>query len=77
MRVLARVAAASVVPVLTLAALFCYYLSLFQSWLAGGPPTPNPEWHRAWSGRYFYAGSACMVAAAVVAWRRWRGRRSA
>jgi hypothetical protein len=77
MRVLARVAAASIVPVLILAGLFCYYLSLFHGWLASGPPTPNPEWHRAWSARFFYAGSVCLVAAAVVGWQRWRGRRKA
>jgi hypothetical protein len=31
-----------------------YFLNLaaFHIWAAGGPPTPNPEWHRMWGNRF-------------------------
>lgn len=52
-------------------------LWLFHGWAASGPPSPRPDWHRAWSMRFFWAMCACFVAAAlwvVLRVRRWRSR---
>ena len=52
-------------------------LWLFHGWAASGPPSPRPEWHRAWSTRFFWAMCASFVSAALwilLRVRRWRSR---
>jgi hypothetical protein len=67
---LRRIGRALVILALVAAALICFYLWLFHGWLAGGPPTPNPEWHRTWSIRFLVAGMLFAVAAVALTWRR-------
>ena len=48
----ARVRNVLVPLALAVAALWCAQLWMYHGWAAGGPPTPHPEWHRAWSRRF-------------------------
>ena len=65
--------------VLVLAALWCAQLALFHAWAAGGPPSPNPAWHRAWSVRFFWLMWVCwlLVALWMLRGRMARARRTA
>jgi hypothetical protein len=64
---------------LLVAALWCAQLWLFHGWAAGGPPSPRPEWHRAWSARF--GALMCVWLALLAAWmlrhRIARARRTA
>ena len=74
MGALGRFRKALAIPALVIAALFCLYLGLFHGWLAGGPPNPNPEWHRTWSNRFFITGLVLGASAAILRWKRRRRR---
>ena len=39
---------------LVLVALYSFNLAAYHYWAAGGPPTPNPEWHAARGNRFFW-----------------------
>jgi hypothetical protein len=54
--------------VLLLAALYFANLTAYHTWLAGGPPTPNPEWHAVWAERFLLTTVALAIAAAAVVW---------
>lgn len=54
---------------LVAAALWCGNLWLFHSWAASGPPSPRPEWHRAWSARFFWLMCVCLALVALWAAR--------
>ena len=53
--------------------LFSLNLWLFHAWAAGGPPSPNPEWHAAWSWVFLAVGAACLCASGVLIWQRRMG----
>ena len=40
----------------------------YHYWAAGGPPTPNPEWHKAWGNVFFAAVLACWAIGGLGAW---------
>lgn len=40
----------------------------YHYWAAGGPPTPNPEWHEAWGNIFFAAVLACWAIGGLGAW---------
>ncbi len=58
------------VVALVVGGLWSLNLWLFHSWLAGGPPTPNPEWHLAWSYVFLAIGLACLGGAGRITWQR-------
>ena len=60
---IARIGKFLVIAGLLGAGLWFANLWLFHGWAASGPPSPRPEWHRAWSIRFFWAMCACFVAA--------------
>jgi hypothetical protein len=35
---------------------------------AGGPPTPNPEWHLTWAIRFSWTFLGFLIAAIAVVW---------
>ena len=67
---LTPVKAALLVIALVVVGLGSLNLWLFHSWLAGGPPTPHPERHLAWSYLFLVIGVASMAGAGWVTWRR-------
>jgi hypothetical protein len=48
------------------AALWCFNLWLFHAWVAGGPPSANPEAHWDWSIRFLIAGIASITIALLI-----------
>ena len=53
--------------------LWFLHLAAFHAWLAGGPPSPHPEWHRRWATRFFALACAGLAGSA---WTLWRARRN-
>ena len=43
---------------------------LFHAWVAGGPPSPNPGVHAAWSWIFLVVGIGCFGSAAAMIWQR-------
>jgi hypothetical protein len=51
-------------------------LAVFHAWAGGGPPSPNPEWHKQWAGRFLAAMCACFGTALYLGVQRRRARRA-
>lgn len=43
-------------------------LAAYHYWAAGGPPSPNPEWHEAWGNVFLAAGLACWAVGGFGVW---------
>ena len=54
---------------LVAASLFLLNSAAFHWWASGGPPSPNPEWHRAWGNRFFAMSAALVFLAVLIVWR--------
>ena len=65
-----------VIVLLVLLGLWLANLAAFHAWAGGGPPSPNPAWHKAWAGRFFWAMCATFIAAIYLGVRRRRDRRA-
>jgi hypothetical protein len=51
-----------------LASLWLVRPMAYHYWAAGGPPAPNPEWHKAWGNVFFSAILACWAIGGLGAW---------
>lgn len=56
-------------------------LALFHAWAGSGPPTPYPEWHAKWAGRFcgltiLQLGLLALLLGMEV-WLWWKRRTSA
>ena len=60
MRKIARIC----IPILLiLGSLPVLNLAMFHAWAAGGPPTPNPEWHEMWANIFLCVWIAILLVA--------------
>lgn len=57
--------------VLVMGGLGGLYLGAFHAWVAGGPPTANPEWHLRWAYVFLAGGVCSLVGLTALAWQ-WR-----
>ena len=49
--------------------LYLLNLAVFHGWASSGPPTPRPEWHRAWCYRFGVSAVLAFLAGLGVIWR--------
>jgi hypothetical protein len=72
-----RLAASGLFAIATIFALiggYLLYLTCFNWWAAGGPPTPNPEVYAARGDTFFALALASFVVAVVALLRSWRAK---
>jgi len=58
-----------------LGSLYLLNLAMFHGWASGGPPTPRPEWHRAWFYRFGFSAVGAFLLGLGIIWRLRRSNR--
>ena len=52
--------------ILVAVGLYLLNLTAYHVWAAGGPPSPNPQWHLMWANRFLMAALVCFAGASAL-----------